>query len=189
MKYEIILAGAVLTCGVFLPGIATQAAAAPQGAILVADDDHNMNNMNMGGHDQHPPPGGPGHPAHPQTHMGGNPNPPGGHNMMGGHNPMQGHGVPSRNFDRHSYQRNFTATRHFHVGAYARPHGWYARHWTYGEILPALFWVQDYWLNNYLDYGLAAPPPGFVWVRDGDDALLVDTSTGEILQVEYGVFD
>jgi hypothetical protein len=25
-------------------------------------------------------------------------------------------------------------------------------------------------------------------VRDGNDALLIDTSSGEILQVEYGVF-
>jgi len=25
-------------------------------------------------------------------------------------------------------------------------------------------------------------------VRDGNDALLIDTNTGEILQVEYGVF-
>jgi hypothetical protein len=29
---------------------------------------------------------------------------------------------------------------------------------------------------------------GCEWVRDDTDALLVDTATGEILQVEYGVF-
>jgi hypothetical protein len=29
---------------------------------------------------------------------------------------------------------------------------------------------------------------GYEWVRDDGDALLVDTNTGEILQVEYGVF-
>ena len=29
---------------------------------------------------------------------------------------------------------------------------------------------------------------GYEWVRDDADALLVDINTGEILQVEYGVF-
>jgi Ni/Co efflux regulator RcnB len=32
------------------------------------------------------------------------------------------------------------------------------------------------------------PPAGYEWVRDDDDALLVNTSTGEVPQVEYGVF-
>ena len=32
------------------------------------------------------------------------------------------------------------------------------------------------------------PPYGYVWVRYGDDALLVDVDTGEILRVVYGVF-
>lgn len=219
MKYGLILAGAVLTCGVALPMATTQAAAAPQGAILLADDDHSKDTGNHDQHGpsggQHPPAGPQGHTDHTQNHMGGNSNtmtghPPGGmggpgnmgggsttmghgpntmsgHNMMGGHNSMTGQG--SHNFDRHSFQRNVTAARHFHIGGYARPHGWYSHHWTYGEILPALFWSQTYWLTDFYDYGLDAPPPGFVWVRDGDDALLVDMSSGEILQVDYGVFD
>jgi Ni/Co efflux regulator RcnB len=29
---------------------------------------------------------------------------------------------------------------------------------------------------------------GFEWVRDGADALLINTANGEILQVQYGVF-
>jgi Ni/Co efflux regulator RcnB len=32
------------------------------------------------------------------------------------------------------------------------------------------------------------PPAGYEWVRVGADALLVNTATGEVLQVEYGVF-
>ena len=35
---------------------------------------------------------------------------------------------------------------------------------------------------------LEVPPGGYEWVRDDDDAILVNTDTGEILQVEYGVF-
>ena len=106
----------------------------------------------------------------------------------GNHNAMMGHAT-NRNFDRHTYQRNFVAPRRFHAAGYVRPHGWYEHRWTYGEILPAIFWSQNYWLANYVDYGLQDPPPGFVWVRYGDDAVLIDQGSGEVLQVEYDVFD
>ena len=112
----------------------------------------------------------------------------GGQNHMGG-NAMMGRGPSRQNFDRHAYQRNFSSPRHYHVGVYVRPNGWYYHRWGYGEVLPAFFWTQNYWLGNYIDYGLAAPPYGFVWVRYGDDALLIDQNSGEVLQVDYGVFD
>ena len=32
------------------------------------------------------------------------------------------------------------------------------------------------------------PMPGTVWVRYGDDALLIDRYTGEVIQVAYGIF-
>ena len=134
-----------------------------------------------------PPPGGhPGAPPHGNTMMG----PAHGNNtmMMGGHNAMAGHAAPNRNFDRHAYQRNFVAPRRFHANVYVRPHGWYEHRWVFGEILPPLFWSQNYWLSDYNDYGLSDPPPGFVWVRYGSDALLIDQNSGEVLQVEYDVF-
>lgn len=91
--------------------------------------------------------------------------------------------------DFSSYHRNFSAPQHFHAQTdYRRPSGWYARRWTFGEILPSLFWAPDYWLSDYYDFGLMPPPPGTVWVRDGNDALLIVRDTGEIIQVEYSVF-
>jgi Ni/Co efflux regulator RcnB len=87
-----------------------------------------------------------------------------------------------------AYQRNFNAPRRFHAPAYHQPRGWYARRWTYGQILPALFWTADFWLNDFGDYGLQPPPPGTVWVRDGADAILIDRFSGAIIQVDYGVF-
>lgn len=39
-----------------------------------------------------------------------------------------------------------------------------------------------------MDYALPPPPPGAVWVRENDDALLIDQDSGEIITVEYGVF-
>jgi Ni/Co efflux regulator RcnB len=87
-----------------------------------------------------------------------------------------------------SFRRNFTAPHRYHFGAYNRPHGWYAHRWVYGERLPHGWYDRDYWIGDYLTFGLIAPPDGYQWVRDGDDALLVDVDTGEVLQVEYGVF-
>ena len=102
-------------------------------------------------------------------------------------NAMRGPSGPRQDFS--SFHRNFSAPRRFRSPApYRRPGGWYARRWTFGEILPSLFWAPDYWLNDYRDFGLMAPPPGTVWVRNGDDALLIDRYSGEIIQVAYGIF-
>jgi Ni/Co efflux regulator RcnB len=87
-----------------------------------------------------------------------------------------------------SFRRNFNAPRRFHFGLYNRPHGWYAHRWVYGERLPGGWYGRNYWIGNYATFGLIGPPDGYQWVRDGDDALLVDVDTGEVLQVEYGVF-
>ncbi len=90
--------------------------------------------------------------------------------------------------DRRAYQHNFQAARAFHVGAYRRPPGWVARRWAYGQILPRAYWGPQFILADYWLFALEVPPVGYEWVRDDTDALLVNTSTGEILQVEYGVF-
>ncbi len=86
------------------------------------------------------------------------------------------------------YQRNEFAQHRFRFGGYERPRGWYYRRWRFGEFLPGLFWSQNYWIGDYNDFGLPYPPPGCVWVRYGDDALLIDRYTGEIVQVMYGLF-
>jgi Ni/Co efflux regulator RcnB len=88
-----------------------------------------------------------------------------------------------------SLRRAFNAPHHYRYrGSYNRPNGWYAHRWTFGEFLPALFFGSSYWINDYGYYDLAAPPPGTVWVRYGDDALLIDRYSGEVIQVEYGIF-
>lgn len=87
-----------------------------------------------------------------------------------------------------NYERNYSAQRHYRFGRYERPRGWYARRWTFGEFLPSLFWSQNYWISDYSAFGLPYPPPGCVWVRYGDDALLIDRYTGEIIQVIYNIF-
>jgi len=90
--------------------------------------------------------------------------------------------------DLGAYHHNFQAARSYHIGPYHRPHGWMAHHWVYGEILPRAYWAPEYIIADYWLFSLEVPPVGFEWVRDGNDALLINTGTGEILQVEYGVF-
>jgi Ni/Co efflux regulator RcnB len=90
--------------------------------------------------------------------------------------------------DRGAYQHNFRAARSYHVGPYHQPAGWAAHSWAYGQILPRAYWTSQYLLSDYWLFSLEVPPAGYEWVRDGSDALLINVDSGEILQVEYGVF-
>jgi len=90
--------------------------------------------------------------------------------------------------DRGAYQHNFQAARSYHIGPYHRPAGWSAHHWGYGEVLPRAYWTPQYLIADYWLFALEVPPAGYEWVRDGNDALLISTDSGEILQVEYGAF-
>jgi Ni/Co efflux regulator RcnB len=90
--------------------------------------------------------------------------------------------------DRGAYQHNFQAARSFHIGPYHRPSGWAAHRWAYGQILPRAYFASSYLIADYWLFALEVPPAGYEWVRDDTDALLINTDSGEILQVEYGVF-
>jgi len=94
----------------------------------------------------------------------------------------------TRQTDVTTLRRNVTATRQFHAGVYRAPPGFVYRRWAFGQSLPAIYFARNYWLDNYIAFGLFAPPAGLVWVRYGPDALLINSNTGEIIQVEYGVF-
>ena len=100
---------------------------------------------------------------------------------------QDGRGHSHGNFNR----RNVTARHHYHYrgGSWHWPNGYHYQHWSFGMTLPPIFWTNDYWIDSYADYGLAPPPPGCVWVRYGDDAILIDRYSGEILEVVYGQFD
>lgn len=102
--------------------------------------------------------------------------------------PPKGWNARPQNVDRSAYQHNYRAERSYKIGPYHRPPGWAAHRWSYGEILPRAYWAPDYVISDYWLFALEVPPPGYEWVRDDTDALLVNVSTGEILQVEYGVF-
>jgi Ni/Co efflux regulator RcnB len=86
------------------------------------------------------------------------------------------------------FRRSFDAPRRFRVGVYHAPPGYRYHRWSHGQRLPRAYFARSYWLTDFVIYGLFAPPPGLMWVRYGPDALLIDTYTGEIVQVRYNVF-
>ena len=121
------------------------------------------------------PPGGPLHagppagavhvgPAGVAVHVGGPPGP-GGQFMFRGHP-----------FNR------------VHLSPFAYPPGYAYRRWEAGGVLPPLFLVPAYYYTDWATLGLEPPPPGAQWVRYGPDLLLVDVSSGQVLDVAYGVF-
>ena len=75
-----------------------------------------------------------------------------------------------------------------HLSPFAYPPGYAYRRWEAGGVLPPLFLVPAYYYADWATLGLDPPPPGAQWVRYGPDLLLVDVSTGQVLDVAYGVF-
>ncbi len=135
-----------------------------------------------------PHPGGPAGPPHP----GFKPPPP--HGPMGGPPPhppgpmgMPMHppgGPPGVQFSYHGHQFNRFHAPH----PFVYPPGWEYRRWAVGGILPPIFLAPDYYFMDWAALGLPPPPPGDQWVRYGPDLLLVDVSSGQIVDVIYDAF-
>lgn len=76
----------------------------------------------------------------------------------------------------------------FRPHLYSDPFGWgYSRYWPGWRLWPA-FYASRYWIMDPWYYRLPPAPPGTHWVRYYNDALLVDMSTGEVLDVIYDFF-
>lgn len=96
----------------------------------------------------------------------------------------------NRNYGRGgSYSYRGRSFDRFRAQPYRWPGGYRgAFNWRPRQILPSTFLLPNYFIGNYADFGFGAPPYGYEWIRVGDDALLVDVYTGEILEVAPGVF-
>jgi len=90
---------------------------------------------------------------------------------------------PARQFAFHGHMFNPV-----HLAPFVYPAGWAYRRWAVGAVLPALFLTSAYFYADWATLGLTAPPPGFEWVRYGPDLLLVNVTTGQVVDVAYGVF-
>jgi len=54
--------------------------------------------------------------------------------------------------------------------------------------LPKVYVVRRYVITDYADYGLAAPPPGYEWLRYGQDLLEVSPDSGQIMDTVSDAF-
>jgi Ni/Co efflux regulator RcnB len=104
------------------------------------------------------------------------------------------------NYDRGWYDRyraerwafdrgRWYARTRFSIGIYVWPSGYSPRLWYRGEWLPRAYYYDGrYRVHDYDRFDLYEPPFGAGWVRSGDDALLIDIDSGEILDVVYSLF-
>jgi Nickel/cobalt transporter regulator len=74
------------------------------------------------------------------------------------------------------------------LAPFVYPPGWAYRRWVVGGILPPVFLAPAYYYADWATLGLDPPQPGFQWVRYGPDLLLVNVTTGAVVDVVYGVF-
>jgi hypothetical protein len=66
--------------------------------------------------------------------------------------------------------------------------GWIGHGWRRGEVLPAAFFAPAAVIGDWWDFGLFQPDEGLEWIRVGADAVLVDLSTGQVVDVAPGVY-
>ena len=89
-------------------------------------------------------------------------------------------------YDWRSHRRHHRSL--FHLGIYYDPFGWNYRPYQIGWRLWPSYYSSRYWINDPWEYRLPYAPPGYRWVRYWDDALLVDTWTGQVVDVLYNFF-
>ena len=76
----------------------------------------------------------------------------------------------------------------FHLGFYYDPFGWGYSPFQIGWRLWPAYYGSRYWINDPWQYRLPYAPPGYRWVRYWNDALLVDTWTGTVVDMIPGFF-
>jgi Ni/Co efflux regulator RcnB len=86
------------------------------------------------------------------------------------------------------YRRTITTTKHYDAGAFVAPSGYTYTRYAIGQHVKGDLLGEHYVLTSYGTYELQAPPSGLTWIRVGDDALLVDRNTGEVVASDYGLF-
>ena len=94
-----------------------------------------------------------------------------------------------RNNSRYDWQDHRRHHRSiFHLGFYFDPFGWGYNPYQIGWRMWPSYYSNRYWINDPWYYRLPYAPPGTQWVRYYDDAILVDTWSGQVVDVIYNFF-
>jgi Ni/Co efflux regulator RcnB len=75
----------------------------------------------------------------------------------------------------------------FHIGFYIDPFGWGYQPFDIGYRMWPAYYGNQYYIDP-AEYGLPYPPPGAEWIRYYNDALLIDTYTGTVIDSIPGFF-
>jgi hypothetical protein len=118
-----------------------------------------------------------------------------------GSQPPLGLAVDDRNSPRRHWRADWRSDRRydwrthrernrwiFNLGNYRDPFGWTYRRFDVGRRLWPEHYSARYWLDDPWQYRLPPAYPGTRWIRYHGDTILVDTWTGEVIDVVYGVF-
>ena len=91
-----------------------------------------------------------------------------------------------RRYDWRSHRRRYSSL--FHFGFYRDPFGWGYQPFSIGWRMWPSYYSRSYWLDDPWQYRLPYAPPGYRWIRYYDDAILVDTWDGRIVDVIRNFF-
>lgn len=92
-----------------------------------------------------------------------------------------------RRYDWYSYRNSNRNV--YRLGSYYSPYRNYSyRRLSAGLFLDSLFYSQRYWISDPWQYRLPAVDGSYRWVRYYDDVLLIDTYSGEVVDVVYDFF-
>ena len=87
-----------------------------------------------------------------------------------------------RRYDWRDHRRRHRSL--FRFAIYLDPFGWSYRPYSIGwRLWPNYYRSSRYWLRDAWTYRLPYAPPGYRWIRYYDDALLVDTWDGQVVDV------
>jgi Ni/Co efflux regulator RcnB len=87
--------------------------------------------------------------------------------------------------DRRYDWRNYRSSNRdrFRAPRYRAPRGYSYRRWAPGYRLQPFFYARNYWIVDPWQYRLPPAYGPYQWVRYYDDVLLVDITTGTVVDV------
>lgn len=103
-----------------------------------------------------------------------------------GNNRWTQHWRGDRRYDWRRYRDRNRAS--FRLGFYYDPFGWNYRRFNIGTYLWPSYYSQNYWIHDPWRYRLPPAYGPYRWVRYHNDALLIDTWSGQVVDVIHGFF-
>jgi Ni/Co efflux regulator RcnB len=89
-------------------------------------------------------------------------------------------------YDWHDWRKRHRSR--FHLGFYYDPFGWGYSPYQIGWRLWPSYYSSRYWISDPWEYRLPYAPPGYRWIRYWNDAVLVDTWSGQVVDVIHNFF-